>query len=92
MFDPATKEFLESGNALIVATVSADGEPHASRGWGLTVLPGDDRHMRLLLSVDDLVTQEHARAGGAIAVAELFNQTPGPGAGERVTGGGPLTP
>ena len=68
MFDAATTKFLESGNALIVATVSPDGEPQATRGWGLTVRPGDRREVRLLLSTADEATLGHARAGGAIAV------------------------
>lgn len=68
MFDGATKKFLESDNALIVATVSPSGEPHATRGWGVTVLPGEDRTLRLLLAADDAVALAHLADGGAIAI------------------------
>ena len=54
MFDPETRAFLESGCGLLVATVSADGAPHAARGWGLDVLDvGPPARLRLLLDADD---------------------------------------
>jgi hypothetical protein len=68
VFAAATKRFLESGCALIVGTVNADGEPHANRGWGLTVLPGDGDHIRLLLDADDPRALADLTAAGAIAI------------------------
>jgi hypothetical protein len=60
---------LESGCALIVGTVSDDGEPHAGRAWGLDVLEdGDVARLRLLLDSEDTLTIEHAVEGGTIAV------------------------
>jgi hypothetical protein len=58
--------FLEAGSALIVGTVAADGMPHATRGWGLDVLP--DGRVRLLLDGDDDGALANLRATGAIAV------------------------
>ena len=75
MFEPETREFLESGCALIVGTVGADGEPHASRGWGLDVVGDDPPTVRLLLDADDLVAVEHAAAGGRMAVTAACVRT-----------------
>lgn len=66
-FDPALVEFLEGGCALIVGSVDADGTPHASRGWGLTVLTAEDQQARLLLPRDDPAVT-HLAEGGAVAV------------------------
>ena len=70
MFDPETQAFLESGCGLLVATVSADGEPHATRGWGLDVARRSVRRLalRLLLDADDERTLEHVADGGAVAI------------------------
>ena len=69
LFDPETQAFLESGCGLLVATVSPDGEPHASRGWGLDVLDvGPPARVRLMLDAEDARTLEHVGAGGAIAI------------------------
>ena len=67
MFDEDQTAFLESGCAVIVATAGPDGEPHAGRGWGITVLP-EEGHVRLLLDVEDTTTLTHAAAGGALAM------------------------
>lgn len=75
MFEPATREFLESGCALIVGTVGADGEPHASRGWGLDVLGEDPPLVRLLLDAGDVVAVEHAAARGRLAVTAASVRT-----------------
>ncbi len=76
MFDDETTAFLESGSALLVGTVSPDGEPHASRGWGLDVTSaGDPTRVRVLLDVDDTTGLEHAAAGGAIAVTAASVRT-----------------
>ena len=66
--DPATKEFLHSGCALLVCTVNADGSPHAGRAWGLTVVDAEAGLVRVLLEGDDPVMIANARAGNAIAV------------------------
>jgi hypothetical protein len=75
VFEPATTEFLESGCALIVGTVAADGEPHASRGWGLDVLGDDPPLVRLVLDAGDAVAVEHAAARGQIAVTAASVRT-----------------
>lgn len=76
VFDDETTAFLESGCALIVGTVAADGEPHAGRAWGLDVTrAGDEPQVRLLLDVDDARTVEHAAAGGAIAITATSVRT-----------------
>ena len=54
MFEPELTEFLESGCALIVGVIAADGQPYATRGWGLTVLSPDDGTVRLLLDAEDV--------------------------------------
>ncbi len=61
-----TKDLLESGSGLIVASVANDGSPHASRGWGLDVLDAND--MRLLVDADDAQLHENLAANGALAV------------------------
>lgn len=58
--------FLESPCSLIVGTVDGDGLPDASRAWGIEVL--DDRHLRVLLSMQAPVTQRNVEQGGAIAL------------------------
>jgi hypothetical protein len=50
-----------------VATVDPDGTPHASRGYGLTVLQ-DGVQVRLLLDADDRTGAANLAGGGAIAV------------------------
>lgn len=76
MFDPETSAFLESGCALVVGTVHADGEPHAGRAWGLDLVgPGATPTMRLLLDADDTTTIELAAGGGAIAITATSVRT-----------------
>lgn len=65
---PEIVEFLEGGCGLIVGTVAPDGEPYATRGWGLTALPGDGPRLRLLLAANDPVAIEHLAPGGRIAI------------------------
>ena len=68
MLSAETKDFLESGCALVVATVSSTGVPIASRGWGLDVLtPAGDR-VRLLLDAHDVRALDNLDDSGAIAV------------------------
>jgi hypothetical protein len=76
VFDEETRAFLESGCALIVATVDDDGEPHAGRLWGLDVLAdGPGTVVRVLLDVDDLTTIDHAAARARIAVTATSVRT-----------------
>lgn len=76
VLDDEITAFLQSGCALIVGTVAADGEPHAGRAWGLDVTSsGDTAHLRLLLDADDATTIEHAAAGGAIAITATSVRT-----------------
>jgi hypothetical protein len=74
VFDEERTAFVESGCALIVGMVLADGEPHAGRGWGLTILP-DGGHVRLLLPAEDLALVERASSGGAIAITAASVRT-----------------
>lgn len=55
--------FLESGCALVIGSVSADGAPFAARGWGLDVLDPAAGRIRLLVAAADLPS-----LGPAIAV------------------------
>jgi hypothetical protein len=66
VFDLETLAFLQSGYALIVGTVSEEGEPRAARAWGLTVLQEPPARVRLLLDARDRPTL--ARLPGPIAV------------------------
>lgn len=68
VFDADTVAFLEAGCALIIGTVEPGGKPRSGRGWGLTLLDGQARRVRLLLDAEDEVTVANAAAGGAIAV------------------------
>lgn len=69
MFDAQTTAFLESGCALIVGTTTPDGEPFATRGWGLTMLcDGDTPHVRVLLDSDDAPWVDVSRMNGAVAI------------------------
>jgi hypothetical protein len=65
---PETTTFLEGGCSLIVGTVGADGQPTATRGWGLTVLARDGIDCRLLLDAGATRAQDDLRATGVIAV------------------------
>lgn len=75
MLETETTAFLESGCALLVGTVSPDGEPHAGRAWGLDVLSDEPLRVRVLLDIDDVTTVEHAAAGGAIALTATSVRT-----------------
>ena len=67
MLSAETKDFLESGCALIVATVSSTGEPFATRGWGLEVLDENGR-VRLLLDAADAHALGDLSDTGRIAI------------------------
>jgi hypothetical protein len=68
VFAAPTTRFLESGCSLIVGTVNVDGEPHASRAWGITVLPGPGAHIRLLLDATETRVFNDLGTSGAIAI------------------------
>ena len=70
MFDPGTVALLESGCSISVCTVSPDGGPYASRGWGITVL-ADGARVRLLLDAEDRTTIANLAGGDAIAVTAV---------------------
>jgi hypothetical protein len=65
---PETEAFLEAGCALIVGTADAGNEPHATRGWGVTVLSRDPAEVRLLLDADDPVAIANLSTNGQISV------------------------
>jgi len=68
VFAPETIEILESGCALVVATVAPDGAPLAGRGWGVTVpAPADDR-VRLVLDKSDRGTLENIEETGRLVL------------------------
>ncbi len=62
VLDEELVRFLEGGCALIVCTLDPDGEPFASRAWGLTVLSAQDPVRVRLLATPDVV------ASGRIAI------------------------
>lgn len=66
-FGSGLMTMIETGAGLVVGTVGADGEPRATRAWGLTVVDPDARRVRLVMSADDPVTVENL-AGGVISV------------------------
>jgi hypothetical protein len=66
MFDDDTTHFFESGCALIVAVVTDDGAPHATRGWGLDIV-GDGR-VRVLVDADEPVTLAGLADGRPVAI------------------------
>ncbi len=66
--DPQHRELLEGGCALSVATVGPGGRPHASRGWGLTVIDDGTARIRLLLDAEDGTVETNLRAGSRLAV------------------------
>lgn len=68
MLSPETATLLEGGYALIVGTASIRNEPHASRGWGITVVSRDPPSVRLLLDGDDAVAIDHLSTSTKIAV------------------------
>ncbi len=66
VIDVALSAFLERGGAMIVGTASRDGEPHAQRGWGCSVV--DPVTIRVLVDATDTVGLSHLGAGGRIAI------------------------
>ncbi|MDQ1481805.1 MAG: hypothetical protein QOI44_2666 [Actinomycetota bacterium] len=68
MLSPETAAFLESGCALIVGTADIGTEPHATRGWGVTVLSRDPGEVRLLIDANDPVAITNLSTNGKISV------------------------
>ena len=66
-FDRSTAEFLDGGRALIMGTVSRDGQPRAMRCWGATVLAGGPA-LRVVIDAAEAASIEHCAAGGPIAL------------------------
>ena len=67
MLSAETKDFLESGCALIVATVSSTGEPFATRAWGMFVLDGG-RRIRVLFDDTDTRSLDNLHDSGRVAI------------------------
>jgi hypothetical protein len=59
---------LESGCAMLVATVDPSGMPRATRGWGLRVLDPSAGHVRIVLADDDPVTRDNLGSTARLAV------------------------
>jgi hypothetical protein len=66
VFALETVQFLERGSALIVGAAAADGEPCATRGWGLQLV--DDHTVRVLVPTEDARALDALRETGAIAI------------------------
>lgn len=65
MLDKSTIEFLHSGCAVLIGTVDAEGQPHASRGWGLTV---DGAQLRVLADAGDPQLLSNLQPGVLVAI------------------------
>ena len=61
MLEQGVIELLESGCALVVGLVTAEGHPLAARGWGLRLADGGAR-ARVLVNPVDLERLGHGRA------------------------------
>ena len=68
MIEPETVVFLESGCGILVGSVGPDGAPHASRGWGMTVLDPVDLRLLVVLESNDVVAAENLAPGRPIAI------------------------
>lgn len=66
MFDAALREHLLGGVGIIVGTVTSDGIPCASRGYGASPTGDDIMHVFLHAGHTDLIG--HVRASGRLAV------------------------
>lgn len=61
-------ELIAGGCALVVGLVTPDDDPYATRGWGLTPVPGSPGQFRLIFSSDDSFAMPDGREEHAIAV------------------------
>ena len=58
LFDSSTTSFLLSGCSLIVGGLTPDGEPFATRGWGIRLVDGDRSRLRVVVGTADLARLE----------------------------------
>jgi hypothetical protein len=58
--DSATTSFLLSGCSLIVGGLTPDGEPFATRGWGIRLVGDDRSSVRVVVGTADLARLEPA--------------------------------
>jgi hypothetical protein len=65
---PETISLLEGGCGVIIGTVAADGAPHVSRGWGITVVSADPPEIRLWLDAADTVAAANLVDNGRVAI------------------------
>ena len=56
-------ELVGVGASLVVGTVSADGEPRATRGWAVQVVDERTRRIRVVMGGDDQVSVENLKNG-----------------------------
>lgn len=68
MFDEATQAFLRSGCALIVGSVSDEGQPVASRAWGVPELDAERRLITVLVDTGDQAALDNLRPDAPVAV------------------------
>lgn len=54
---------IAAGSALVVGTVSAEGEPRAHRAWATSVVDADANRIRFVMSGDDPDLLEHLESG-----------------------------
>lgn len=73
MIESEVAEQLESPCSLLVGSVSANGLPEATRGWGVEVL-GPDR-VRVLLTANAARTLANIADGGAMALTTTHFMT-----------------
>lgn len=72
VIEGAVAQLLAGRYALIIAIIGQDGRPYATRGWGLTVLPGRSVQVRLVLGSDDAphLQEEHGSRPIALTAAD----------------------
>jgi hypothetical protein len=63
VFGSDLQPVVEAGMALVVGTVSIDGEPRAHRAWSATVVDSDERRIRFVMSADDPDVVAHLESG-----------------------------
>jgi hypothetical protein len=73
VIEPDVAEQLESPSSLLVGSVSPDGVPDASRGWGIQIL-GPDR-LRILLADNATGTLINLAGRGRIALTTTHFRT-----------------
>ena len=66
MLNDAVREHLLGGASIIVGTVTSDGFPYSSKGYG--ALPTGDDTVHVFLDADHTDLVDHVRASGRLAV------------------------